>query len=224
MSEDFKSSEKESVKILLQLLARRGYVRKSELEHILRGCRHNRFVLEDLIQWIEEWFPQKNLYVEDEGTMEVIEDCLEIQQGLKEKNIEDLYDYLEIERDAADEEILLALNKKKQDEFHKKMRHLAKEDGRYYYELILRTQGIIEELQLRQRFNLSQISFVEYNQYLGEIILLAFVEKEMAQKLLDGYLRKMDFVVTMENEIDIVHPKQIEQVDEYLIYRGKNNG
>lgn len=215
--DDFKNNEIESIKALIMLLAKRGYILKSELECILRGCRHNSFVLDDVEKLMHTCIDDVN-YVDDIGTTHIVRTGLELQNKINLLGFEDVYEYLEIESDVSDEEIIDALKKKKERDCDEDVKYLIENNGRQTYEAILRSKEVIEEMQLRQSFNVLNLRQSEYLGYINEIILVAFVDESAAKMLMDGFVASMGFVV--ERELD----KRIDNKEKDNIYLIEEQG
>ena len=196
--EDIKNKEIESVKALISILAKKGYILKSELECILRGCRNNSFILGDLEKLM--YACAENVDYIDDGVDGIVRMGLEIYKKIILLGYEDLYQYLEIESDASDEEILTTLKKRKERYCEADIECLIENNGRQTYEAILRSKDILEEMQLRRSFNVLSLKNSEYCRYLNEIVLAAFVDKATAKSLLDVFVSDMGFVV--ERDVD----------------------
>lgn len=65
MDESRKVRERDDLKAVILLLARKGYVLKSELKALFRGCRYNAFVLADLEQILFESAEESVQYIDD---------------------------------------------------------------------------------------------------------------------------------------------------------------
>lgn len=208
-----KTKEIESIKALITLLARKGYILKSELESILTGCRCNAFVLNDLEKLMQECIGEDIDYIDDCGAS-LVHIALEIQEKIKLMGYEDLFTYLELDPDASDEEILIALKKKKNWECDDNVRFLIDHNGRQTYEAILRSKEIMEQLQLRQHFHVSRIRNSEYRSYLNDLILLAFLDEKTAMMVLDGMVSWMAFSVEPDVQ-QCIEGK--ERLDAYLV-------
>jgi len=110
------------------------------------------------------------------------------------------------------------LKKKKERDCDEDVKYLIENNGRQTYEAILRSKEVIEEMQLRQSFNVLNLRQSEYLGYINEIILVAFVDESAAKMLMDGFVASMGFVV--ERELD----KRIDNKEKDNIYLIEEQG
>lgn len=212
--DELKNNEIESIKTLIRLLSKKGYVLRSELEHILRGCRSNSFVLSDVENLMRECIEEDVDYVDDRVTDSIVRIALEIQKKIELMGYEDLYEYLEVESDASNEEVLYAIKRKKEQYHNSNLECLIENNGRQTYEAVLRSKEIIKELQLRQSFTILSLKNSEYRRYISDIVVMAYIDEKMAKTLLDGIVINMGFVVEKDIEKTV---ESEEKVDKYLV-------
>lgn len=208
MGEQLKTAERASIEKLLRSLARKGYILRSELEHIRTGCRHNAFSLEQLRQILEQCLAEDVRYIDDEQPDGSVRHCVQLQETLEKWEFPDLFTYLKLAPDARMEQIKLALKEKRNEECDEKIQLLQQEQDLEVYAQVLQTRQILEQMQLRRDFGIPGLRQSEYDQYLQDMMLLAFLAEAAARHLLDGYLESMSMTVLPDLRLEQSRDRQ----------------
>lgn len=187
MEEDLRITEQEQITNLLLTLARRGYVRRSELNNILRGCKYNRFSADDLIKLISDEGENVDI-IEDSGTDESANNPLEIQVKPNENGIDDLFGCLEVTEEGSDEELSGLLEIPGDPDCGADVRSNTERRERKLHISLVRARSVVDELRLRREFNIITLTREEYQLYLDKITVLSYADRKTAEALLCGLI------------------------------------
>ena len=182
------AEELEYIKALLPQLGRKGYILKSELQQIRRGCRHQAMELNVLVRLMRDTLGEDFRYIDDTGSSDTARLCCQLDEELEKQGFEDLFSYLQLDMEAPEEDVQASLAKGRDPLCDQRAMALLQSVDRDTYRLYNQTRFIARELALRQSFGLYTLYEGEYLDYVRQIVLLTFLSGDRAKSILDGYL------------------------------------
>lgn len=178
--------ELDGIRRMIEVLARRGYILKSELRRMLSSLRASTLTLSDMEALMTSVTDGSVEYIDDCGTADSFRSRADLQTEQGEIGCEDPFDGLRISRESSEKEEEEAL-----------------------------CRALTEELALRARFGLFEVSAEEREEMLLSLIRDAFLPRARAEELCEQCMRAYGIAVSGER-----YEKKREasaQLDEFLI-------
>ena len=197
-------AEIDKLKKLILILARRGYILKSELLKLLPACRATHMSIEGLEELMYSLIDDTVEYKDDVISTDSYKACADLQEQLNKRGYRDLYEYLQLQNNATIELVEQTVRA-----------HMLFED-KGELTLLQLILGVIiakqlldvyrdfaemgvafEELELRREFGIDKISRQEIQEYAKGLEEEKGVSRERAEELLTQGAQ--------EKGIDITH-------------------
>ena len=225
-------NEISKLKWLIEILARRGYILKSELLGLLPACRATHMTIEGLEDIMFSVIDETVEYRDDVISTDSYKSCTELQDELKKHGHRDLFEYLRLQNNATIQMVEQAVRVQMQSAHQSELTLLqiilgviiAKQLLEVYRDFMA-MEGIFAELDLRREFGIEKISQEEMQEYER----IAEAEKGVAQEnakalLAEGAQEKGLRVEEPQHQLEKESEKDMEQekgkeeeLDEFLI-------
>ena len=184
-------SEIAKLKELICILARRGYILKSELLGLLPACRATHMTIDGLEDIMYSLIDEDVEYKDDVISTDTYRACADVQDKINKYGYKNLFDLLNLQNNASIQLV---------EETVRSHMLWADQNRRTLLEIILgiivakelleaycnfiEMEGIFRELDLRREFGIEKISQEEISEYAAELEREKGVPRERAQELL----------------------------------------
>lgn len=231
-------NEISKLKWLIEILARRGYILKSELLGLLPACRATHMTIEGLEDIMYSVIDETVEYRNDVISTDSYKSCTELQDELKKQGHRDLFDYLRLQNNATIQMVEQAVRAHMQSARQNELTLLqiilgviiAKQLLEIYRDFMA-MEGIFAELDLRREFGIEKISQEEMQEYERIAEAEKGVTKENAKALLaegaqekglrvekpEHQMEKQSEKTTQQEKNEEQGKDKEEELDEFLI-------
>ena len=219
-------NEISKLKRLIEILARRGYILKSELLKMLPACRATHMTIEGLEDIMYSVIDEDVEYRNDVISTDSYRACADLQEQLNKYGYKNLFELLSLKNDASIQLVEEAVRSHMLWADGNRLTLLqiilgviiAKEMLELYRDFIA-MEGIFQELELRREFGIEELSKKELSEYAKEAEQKDGVPRERAEELLHQGAQEKGLKV--ENDAQREHTPQKEQTEEQELQREK---
>ena len=213
--------ETEQLKQLIRVLARRGYICKSELCKILSGCRANTFLLGDIEALMYSIIDESVTYIDDTAVSDPFRLNILIQEELKKAGYRDLFQFLSISEKSDVREIRKAYDDMKSDDvdsdLYGRVGEVIKNDVSLdIYRYLYLAGSVLEEISLRKQFGLLYMTEDEVRQIINTLVADLEIPFDIATDIVNNYMIENDIVISKAKNMEIAETNG-EELDEFLI-------
>ena len=213
--------EIDQVKQMIRILARRGYIYKSELKRLLCGCRANALFLSGIEALMYSVIDNSISYIDDTSVSDPFHDCILIQEQIEKAGYTDLFQYLSVSEDSTLVEIASAYQRKQaqdsEDDLYGQLGLLIKMDKFLEsYRDLLPAKEILHELSLRRQFGLTSVTEEELENFINGLVINFSMDRHLAKSVVEKCLQEYDIVLSPKKERMVTESKDVE-LDEFLI-------
>lgn len=199
--------EIDKLKKLIGILARRGYILKSELLKLLPACRATHMNIGSLEELMYSVIDETVEYRDDVINTDSYRACADLQEQFSKRGYRNLYEYLQLQNDATIELVEQTVRAHMLFEDKGELRLLqiilgviiAKQLLDVYRDFVEMDRAF-EELELRREFGIDKISRQEIQEYAQSLEEEKGIPRERAEELLTQGAH--------EKGIDIIHSGQ----------------
>lgn len=221
MTQNEMDHEIDQIKQVISFLARRKYIRKSELRKMLSGCRANTFSLMDIESLMYSIIDKSVIYIDDTETSDSFHSCVVIQNEIKKAGYTDLFQLLSVDEDSTLVEITEAYNRIKSDDtdsdLYAQIGLLIESDNLLdTYRGLCLARDIFYELSLRKQFGLFSITETEKRRMINSLIMSFNMTPRIASNLMECCMLENDIVISDEKGMALIE-NQEDGLDEFLI-------